>query len=239
MFETTLSEIISLVVFSLGVSLTVVAALFTLQQALKVLSKRTITIGSKQIHVELGQIGKAISDLKVELHELREHPKVLVAYSRRGRSFAKRLAADLREGGATVWLGEEQIKVGDSIRKRIWDALEDSQWTIMVLSDDFHQSNWVSQELHMALKSERSRERRFVLPVLLEGGQIPDGLVGRYYADFSGDYGHGLATLLHSMHPEQGPTKEEQGLKRAEEAEKWITELRNSPKKSEEGQHNE
>jgi predicted nucleotide-binding protein len=72
---------------------------------------------------------------------------VFISYSSKDRDFAERLAADLRASGVGVWFDQWEIKVGDSITKKINDGIHDNDYLAVVLSPDSVASDWVRKEL--------------------------------------------------------------------------------------------
>src|SRR5581483_877424 len=54
----------------------------------------------------------------------------------------------LRKSGLTVWYDETTLKVGDSLRRAIDQALAQSQFGVVVLSHSFFSKEWPRQELN-------------------------------------------------------------------------------------------
>jgi TIR domain len=68
---------------------------------------------------------------------VRTHDKDLfISYSSKDRAFVERLARDLGRYGVRVWWDQGEIKVGDSLNKKIQEGIFSSRWlAIAVLSD--------------------------------------------------------------------------------------------------------
>jgi TIR domain len=77
---------------------------------------------------------------------------------------AKPIAEELRSRGFTVWYDEYEIKLGDSIPKKIDEGLG-SRFGIVVLSPFFFAKNWPKKELEALLQREADEGVKIILPV--------------------------------------------------------------------------
>jgi len=77
---------------------------------------------------------------------------------------AKPLAEELRSRGFTVWYDDYEIKLGDSIPKKIDEGLG-SRFGVVVLSPSFFAKNWPKKELEALLQREADEGVKVVLPV--------------------------------------------------------------------------
>lgn len=57
------------------------------------------------------------------------------------------LAETLRTGGLDVWYDEFELKIGDSLRRKIDAGLARSRFGVVVLSQDFFRKGWANYEL--------------------------------------------------------------------------------------------
>ena len=78
---------------------------------------------------------------------------------------ARPLAERLRESGLQVWLDEDELRLGDSLRRSIDVGLADSRFGIVILSPDFFSNEWPQRELDGLVSTENGHER-VILPVL-------------------------------------------------------------------------
>lgn len=123
-------------------------------------------------------------------------PRVFLSHSSKDKEFVRRLTADLQAQNLHVWLDERELQVGDSIVQGVSDGLRDSDYFVVVVSQNSAQSKWVQQELNSALMRELSGKGVVVLPVRMDETPLPPLLVDRIYADFHADYQQGLNALL-------------------------------------------
>ncbi len=112
-------------------------------------------------------------------------PKVFLSHSSKDKAFARKLAEELTANGAQVWIDEAELKIGDSLIQRIGDAVADSDYMAVVLSQNSVQSSWVLHELSMAMSRELKERRVTVLPILKDKCDIPVFLRDKLYADFT------------------------------------------------------
>jgi len=74
------------------------------------------------------------------------------------------LAVALREGGLNVWYDEFELKIGDSLRRKIDKGLAKSRFGIVVLSQSFLKKGWTNYELDGLVTKAVSGEQ-VILPV--------------------------------------------------------------------------
>lgn len=60
---------------------------------------------------------------------------------------ARPLRDALARLGVTVWLDEAQMKVGDSLRRRIDNGIRSSRFGVVILSEAFFRKGWTNHEL--------------------------------------------------------------------------------------------
>lgn len=126
---------------------------------------------------------------------------VFLAHSSKDKVPVRRIAEDLRRHGIPVWLDEWEIRVGDSIVKRVSDGIASAGWLAVALSETSVHSPWVERELNVGLVTELEARRVFVLPIRLDDCAVPTLLRDKRYADFRVDYEVGLADLIGALQP--------------------------------------
>jgi hypothetical protein len=154
--------------------------------------------------LDLGVRVEALVDEAVAAKQVRhaedEHARVaFLSHSSKDKHFVRKLAADLVANGVKVWLDEQRILVGDSIPEKIAQGLAESDFFLILLSEYSVESDWVKKELNVALVREIERRKVTILPIKLDNAKIPDSIVDKKYADFTGSYSAGLKELLASI----------------------------------------
>lgn len=94
--------------------------------------------------------------------------KTFISYSSKDQKFVDRLYADLQNKGVRCWLATEDLKIGDSIRTGIDEAIRLHDKLLLVLSRHSVASNWVEQEVETALERERREKRTVLFPIRLD-----------------------------------------------------------------------
>ena len=120
------------------------------------------------------------------------------SYCRDDSSFVVRLAADLKEAGAKVWLDQLDIAPGQRWDRAIEEALMSCPSLIVILSPTSIESTNVMDEVSFALE-----EKKTVIPVVYKDCVIPFRLRRLQYVDFKQDYDYGFQQLLGALTPVQ------------------------------------
>jgi hypothetical protein len=115
---------------------------------------------------------------------IRAHPKVFMSHSHKDKYFCRSLARRLNESGIDVWIDEAEMKVGQSLIAMIRDALDNVDFVIAIISSASVESEWVKEELDIAMNRQIKNRRIIVLPVVKDECIFPGFLVGKYFADF-------------------------------------------------------
>ncbi|HEV7128663.1 MAG TPA: toll/interleukin-1 receptor domain-containing protein [Ktedonobacterales bacterium] len=93
-------------------------------------------------------------------------PRVFVSHSSHDQVFAQRLAADLRQAGATAWIYEADDSAGNIVQ-RVNEMQAQCDWLVLVLSPEAVASTYVQTEVFVALNREQQQRIRGVVPVVL------------------------------------------------------------------------
>lgn len=128
-------------------------------------------------------------------------PKVFLSHNHADKAFVRRLATDLVQAGADIWIDEVEMKVGDSLIGKISSGITGSDFVAVVLSKSSVTSPWVTQELEIALTMQIGGSPLRVLPLRLDEAPLPPFLVGKMYSDFSDEAGYrdGLRSVARAV----------------------------------------
>ncbi len=125
---------------------------------------------------------------------------IFISYCYKDRVFARRLAKDLQNEGIKVWIDEGEILVGDSLLKKIKEAIDEVDYLGVVLTPDSVKSEWVQVEVEIAMNQEIDGKRVKVLPLLAKECDQPNYLKRKKRADLRGDkYVEGLEEVLRRL----------------------------------------
>lgn len=78
--------------------------------------------------------------------------------------FVRVFADGLRNEGFSVWYDEFELKIGDSLRKKIDQGLSKSKYGIVVVSPDFMKKNWTEYEFNGMIAREMNGQK-VILPI--------------------------------------------------------------------------
>jgi TIR domain len=119
-----------------------------------------------------------------------------ISYSHEDKDFVDLLAAELALERRHVWVDRWELKVGDSLIRRIESAITDASGLIVILSKASVVSEWFRKELSAGLIRELEEKRVVVLPIRIDDCDIPLFLREKKYADFRTDFEEGLNQIL-------------------------------------------
>lgn len=79
---------------------------------------------------------------------------------------AEPLARALEQGGISVWIDKDQIRLGDSLRRAIDHGLVHCRYGVVILSPSFFKKQWTQKELDALFNRETVDGRKVILPVV-------------------------------------------------------------------------
>ncbi|WP_053078813.1 toll/interleukin-1 receptor domain-containing protein [Bacillus wiedmannii] len=110
---------------------------------------------------------------------------IFLSHNSKDKEFVRRLANRLESYGVKVWVDEAEIKVGESLIKKIEMGINEMEYLGVILSQNSIKSDWVNREVDMAMNGEIQGKKVKVLPLLYKKCEIPGFLSGKFYADFT------------------------------------------------------
>jgi TIR domain len=79
-------------------------------------------------------------------------------------SVARPLAEKLRQEGFSVWLDENELFIGDSLRTKIDQGLAESRFGVVIISPAFFSKDWPQRELNGLAARETARQK-VIMPI--------------------------------------------------------------------------
>ncbi|MBD3338626.1 MAG: TIR domain-containing protein, partial [Candidatus Lokiarchaeota archaeon] len=125
--------------------------------------------------------------------------KIFLSHSSKDKNFVEELANKLTNEGYSVWYDDWEIKIGDSIVKKINEGISESNFLIIVFSKNSVNSKWVQEELNAATFKNVESIGAFLLPILIDECEIPSLLLDKKYADFSKNYDIAYRQLIEAI----------------------------------------
>jgi DNA-binding response OmpR family regulator len=149
---------------------------------------------------------KLLEKVKKALKSFKMRKILFISYSHNDKEFVSRLtrdlknAVDLDKGRVEIWIDKNEIKVGDSISKKVEDGICACDFFCLVISGNSLESQWVEREYRAAINKQLSSNGTpVILPILIENVQLPLFLKDIRCANFSLNYQAGLMELLDSI----------------------------------------
>ena len=113
-----------------------------------------------------------------------EYYSCFISYSTNDQDFSERLYADLQNQGVRCWFAPEDIKIGDKILDRIDQSIRLRDKLLLILSDNSIESEWVEDEVNIALEEERKRKKTVLFPIRLDSSGGPGSGHGNYLISY-------------------------------------------------------
>jgi hypothetical protein len=124
---------------------------------------------------------------------------IFLCHSSKDKLFVESLAENLQGLGIKVWYDKWEIKVGESISRKINDGIGNNEYLGIVLSPDSVASEWVWAEFSAAWFKQMTTKKIIVLPILYRECEIPVLLKDRKYADFRKNFDQGFEDLATTL----------------------------------------
>jgi len=130
----------------------------------------------------------------------RRKPHLFLSHSSKDKSFVRKLANDLISCGVDAWFDEWELQVGDSLHETLAQAMEQSRYVAVAISENFLESDWANSELRQAFAREKREKRTIILPLLCGTSEVPAFIEERVYLDFRKQYYPALVRLSGKIH---------------------------------------
>jgi TIR domain len=113
-----------------------------------------------------------------------EKPQVFISYRHGHEKFAEASARRLGQEGLVPWFDRWDIRAGDSLPGKIEEAFAHSIAFIPILTSDYEEGSWATEEMRTAI-SKRVDEGYRIVPVLLEQCDRPELIKQLVYVDMT------------------------------------------------------
>jgi TIR domain len=135
--------------------------------------------------------------------------QIFISYSQKDRLAADQIFDVLRdtfEDDIQVWLDIHQIRPGDHLSTEIEKGLKESDYYLLLISENSNTSTWVRREIASAI-GLADRKKLAVIPFLLDKVDIPLEFKGLLYIDGSSSLISGIKKLVEFFRSEDEPTR--------------------------------
>ena len=114
---------------------------------------------------DLATIRRSVQNVQEELGAEPEYDVFISHASEDKTKVVRPLAEALRQLGLRVWYDEYELKVGDSLRRKIDHGLVTSRFGVVVLSTHFFDKGWSQYELDGLVSREMGGGEQVILPI--------------------------------------------------------------------------
>lgn len=118
---------------------------------------------SRSVLQSIEEIGDNVAEMQGD-EVVREYDVFISHASEDKEGFVRDLAQALAERDLIVWYDEFELRVGDSLRRKIDAGLANSRFGIVVLSSHFFNKNWAQYELDGLVVREMTGQQ-ILLPI--------------------------------------------------------------------------
>ena len=141
-----------------------------------------------------------------------EYHSCILSYATDDQDFAEKLHADLTSKGVSCWFAPHDLKMGDKLREKVYEAIQKQDKLLIVLSEHAIGSSWVEEEVDAALDREHQQKGTYLLfPIRLDDQALQTSKAWaiavrqRYIGDFrqwmdNAMYQRALQRLLRDLH---------------------------------------
>ncbi len=97
---------------------------------------------------------------------------LFISYSHADFQFVDQLASALKNRNIRVWYDKGAIRLGEAFSTEIQEALEKSEYFLLVISPDYLASQWANFEMGVALSRNLGQQSGRIIPLYLR--RVPD-----------------------------------------------------------------
>jgi uncharacterized protein YjbI with pentapeptide repeats len=115
-----------------------------------------------------GLTDKVSSALQKVLRSGIKRTKVFISYSSKDEAIVQRIQSDLEDHGIETWFAPRDLSIGAKTRTTLDGAILGAQKLIIVLSKTSIASDWVEQEVELALERDRTSKRPSLIPIRID-----------------------------------------------------------------------
>lgn len=114
-------------------------------------------------------------------------PSAFVSYAHEDQAFVLSLVEHLQGQGLDITYDQIVLEIGDSLIRRISEAIIEGDFLVAVVSPNSVNSEWCQKELAIAETQGINEQRVKVLPVRFQGAEMPPMLHDTVWADADRD----------------------------------------------------
>ena len=123
------------------------------------------------------------------------------------KDFVNDFAQGLRKAGLKIWYDDFTLQVGDKLREKIDEGLQESKYIVVILSKAFFKTKgWASSELEGILAKENAEGKTIILPIwhkvdLQDVKKFSSILSGKFAIKTTNGVQHVIGQILRKIDP--------------------------------------
>lgn len=137
-------------------------------------------------------IGIFGSYISLIMRRFSQAQRIFLSYPIELEKEAISIKQSLSEHGAKVWIDKEQIKPGESIKKAIEYALDDTDTFVIIIGKS------LSPNMNYEIKLAKSKGKK-IIPVLTETAIVPANIKDLKYVDLREEKEKGIKELIEAV----------------------------------------
>ncbi|MGH7594961.1 MAG: ROK family protein [bacterium] len=157
---------------------------------------------------------------------------IFLSYSSKDEDLALRIEERLSLHGYRVWRDDKKIPVGGSLIKKVFEAIDNSYYFAIILTNNAIKSRWVEKELNAAIMREIKGKKDVILPLLREDCEVPRGIGDKRFADFRKNFDDGMNELINWLNKYNRRDKSNNRSTRSRNSKAGLSHVRNIKKVS-------
>lgn len=122
--------------------------------------------------------------------------KVFLSFAQEDRRYASIIEEKLRAAGHSIIDDKAVFRVGKNYIKKINQGIRKAEVFIPIVSSNALRSKWVLHEFSTIALGNISRQKRKVVPVLVDGSSVPQYLASYAYVDLTADFDRGIKEIV-------------------------------------------
>lgn len=107
--------------------------------------------------------------------------KVYISYNNRDSAIATKISEALKDAGHEILIDVDTLLPGQDISSTLFDALRQSDFMVVIISENSVGSKWVQNEIGAALSYSAERKNFGLFPLVVGSPQIPDSIRHKLY----------------------------------------------------------
>lgn len=117
---------------------------------------------------EAAGITASIGDAIVQFGRPSSYHSCFISFASADELIAENIYQVLRAQGVSAWKAGQSLSIGDSLRAAVFNAIDQHEKLLVIISSSSENSQWVEQEVEKAFAKERRTGSLHILPIRID-----------------------------------------------------------------------